>query len=245
MILRSSQNHAVSAFDIVPQPENVLRICVLVFLPIAKDQLILSEVNQFRLGTGITGAPQGDLQGHPRVATRAEASANGHDPNLVSCFFVLSHVDYLRRGNKTKPSRSTKVLAWLVWGLIQAFPLVQRNYTNLRSPFVWKLGQELQKVPVRVVEVEGSRWHPTKNAGHVGDLPEKVAQLNPSLLGGSHRAAEIGAVDLEGEMLGNHPVLGVRSLGPGWFLPQTQGGPALPAHPVESDAARLLLHGKL
>src|SRR6476619_2009262 len=45
MILRSSQNHAVSAFDLFPQPENVLRISALVFLPIAKDQLILSEIN--------------------------------------------------------------------------------------------------------------------------------------------------------------------------------------------------------
>src|SRR5712692_864867 len=180
MILRSSQNHAVSAFDIVPQPENVLRICVLVFLPIAKDQLILSEVNQFRLGTGITGAPQGDLQGHPRVATRAEASANGHDPNLVSYFFVLSHVDYLRRGNKTKPSRSTKVLAWLGWGLIQSVPFVQRHNANFRSALTWKLGQELQKVPVRVVEVDRSHGKPPQYAGYIGDLPEKVAQLNPS-----------------------------------------------------------------
>src|SRR6266849_627203 len=149
---------------------------------------------------------------------------------------------------KTKPSpirRPKSRQAWLVWGLIQAFPLIQRHNPNLRSSFAWQLGQELQKMPVRVVEVDGSRWHPTKNAGYVGDLPEKVAHLDPSLLGGSHRAPEIGEVDLEGEMLGDHLILGVRSRGPGWFLPQTQGGPALPAYPVESHASLLLLHSKL
>src|SRR5579864_442589 len=125
------------------------------------------------------------------------------------------------------------------------FPLVQRNYANLRSLFAWKLGQELQKVTVRVVEVDGSRWHPTKDAGYVGDLPEKVAHLDPSLLGDSHRAPEVGEVDLEGKMLDDDLVLGVRSRSPRWFLPQTQGGLALPAYPVESHASLLLLPSEL
>src|SRR5260370_10014618 len=100
-------------------------------------------------------------------------------------------------------------------------------------------------MPVRVVEVDRSRRHPTKNAGYVSDLPKKVTHLDPSLLGDSHRAPEVGEVDLEGEMLGDHPVLGVRSRGPRWLLPQAQDGPALPAYPVESNASLLLLHSEL
>src|SRR5690348_13116114 len=101
VIFRSTENQSVSAFDLLPQSENVFGIFTLVFFPIAKDQLVVSKIDQRRLSANFTGAAQRDLQSHPRIATRAEAPANGHDPNLVSCLFVLGHVHYLR--GETKP----------------------------------------------------------------------------------------------------------------------------------------------
>src|SRR6266849_7244905 len=108
MIFRSAENQPVSAFDLLAQSENVFGIFTLVLFPIAKDQLIVSKINQRRLSAGFTGAPQRHLQSHPRITARAEASTNGHDPDLVSCLFVLSHVDRLPRQDKTKPNTSTK-----------------------------------------------------------------------------------------------------------------------------------------
>src|SRR6266852_3766439 len=149
-----------------------------------------------------------------------------------------------QRRNRTKLSRSTRDLAWLVWRLIQAFPLVQRNYPNLRSPFAWKLGDELQEVAIRIIEVDRGGWDPAEHAGHVSNFLEEVAQLDSTPLDGSHRAAQIGEVNLEGEMLGDDLVSSVSFRGPGRFLPKTQSGLAMPAYPVDGHASRLLLQTK-
>src|SRR3989442_453805 len=71
-------------------------------LLIEKGPLIVSKIHQRRLRAGFKGASERHLEGQSGKTCWAGASTNGHDPNLVSCLFVLSHVDRLQE--TTKPS---------------------------------------------------------------------------------------------------------------------------------------------
>jgi hypothetical protein len=80
-----------------------------------------------------------------------------------------------------------RLFYWLIGGLIQAVPLVQRYNANLRFRFARKLGDKLQQVAIRIVEVNRCGWDPPENARDVGGLPEEIAKLDPSLLDASVR----------------------------------------------------------
>jgi hypothetical protein len=51
-------------------------------------------------------------------------------------------------------------LSWLIGGLIQAVPLVQRHNADLGFRFAGKLGDELQEMAVWIVEVDLEQSNP-------------------------------------------------------------------------------------
>ncbi len=73
---------------------------------------------------------------------------------------------------------------------------------------------------IRVVEVDRSHGKPPKHAGYVRCLPEKIAQLDSSLLHPSYRTAQICEVNFEGEMLGDNLAPGVSLRDPRRLYPK-------------------------
>src|SRR2546423_7262924 len=94
MIFGRSQNDPSGPAYLSPQLKDILRQGAFVLLPIAKDKMVILQIDQSCLGAELLGASQGNLYRHAGITAASYASANANDNNAVSSLVLLIHGEF-------------------------------------------------------------------------------------------------------------------------------------------------------
>ena len=79
MILRRAQNDSLGLLDFLPQTENVLWKLRFVTFPVAENQLVFAQVDEFGIALQFLCSLQGQRNGQRGITSRAKASGDAHD----------------------------------------------------------------------------------------------------------------------------------------------------------------------